>query len=91
MSCTYENFSRGVLFQCVQASSYRELAWLDKYIQRAGEEMWKRQSLVRDGCNRRLDAIACKIDLLQEMGNFVAADAEDDLKDFRAGGFLARA
>ena len=65
-------------------------ARLDECTQGAGEKIRKRQPGVRDGCDRGLDAITCEIDPFQEVADFVSADAEDDLKELRAGGFLAQ-
>jgi hypothetical protein len=53
---------------------------LDERTQGAHEKIGKRQPCVGDGCNRGLNPIACEIDPFQEVGDFVSADAEDDLK-----------
>ena len=70
------------------ARNREDQAWLDECTQGAGEKIRERQPVVRNGSNRGLDSIARKIDPFQEVGNFVAADAEDDLKDLHAGGFV---
>jgi hypothetical protein len=72
------------------ARDRKDQAWLDECTQGAGEKIRERQPIVRDGCNRGLDSIARKIDPFQEVGNFVSADAEDDLKELQTGGFLAQ-
>ncbi len=70
------------------ARDRKDQAWLDECTQGAGEKIRKRQPIVCDWSNRGLDSIAGKIDPFQEVGNFVSADAEDDLKELRARGFL---
>ena len=71
------------------ARDREDQAGLDECTQGAGEKIRKRQPFVRDGCDRGLDSIAGEIDPFQEVGNFVSANAEDDLEHLHARRLLA--
>ena len=59
-------------------------AWLDEGPEFAGEEVGEGQAVRCNWRDRGLAGVAGEVDPLQEVSDFIAADAEGDLKNFCA-------